>query len=312
VNDDSSDSETEDGSDNIEDSDTNGTDRLEEEGHAEPTEQLDVEAATAPAEQEKPQLVVRGSRRANFGVPPEAFLPEGCFSADTITEPKTVKEALASPQRVQWRQATDEEIASLKEHGTWELLQKPLGTKCIPCRWVLKIKRAADGSVERFKARLVAKGFRQVKGIDFEGVYAPVSKHATIRALLAVVAQHDIELDQMDVKTAFPYGDLEEEVYMDQMDVKTAFLYGDLEEEVYTDQMDVKTAFLYGDLEEEVYTDQMDVKTAFLYGDLEEEVYTDQMDVKTAFLYGDLEEEVYMDQMDVKTAFLYEEEIYTD
>lgn len=77
-------------------------------------------------------------------------------------------------------------------------------------------KRDADGNVKRYKSRLVAKGFMQREGIDFEEVYAAVSKHTTMKALLATVANQDLELDKLDVKTAFLKGVLEEEIYIRQ------------------------------------------------------------------------------------------------
>ena len=133
-----------------------------------------------------------------------------------LDEPQTYGEALESAQADFWRDAMNEEFKSLLENGTWELVECPLGVKPIPVKWVYKIKRNADGSVERFKARLVAKGFLQKQGIDFEEVYAPVSKQTTVRALLAVCAEKDLELEQLDVKTAFLNGHLEEEIYMQQ------------------------------------------------------------------------------------------------
>ena len=133
--------------------------------------------------------------------------------------PSTYTEAISNPDGVKWKQAMNEEMQSLHKNRTWELVKLPKGKKAIGCKWVYAKKEGFPGKNEiRYKARLVAKGYAQKEGIDYNEVFSPVVKHLSIRILLALVAQYDLELVQLDVKTAFLHGDLEEEIHMTQPD----------------------------------------------------------------------------------------------
>ena len=98
----------------------------------------------------------------------------------------------------------------------WDLVKAPNGIKPVGCKWVYKRKRGIDGKVETFKARLVAKGYTQKEGIDYEEMFSPVAMLKSIKIILSIVAHYDYEIWQMDVKTAFLNGNLEEEIYMMQ------------------------------------------------------------------------------------------------
>lgn len=138
------------------------------------------------------------------------------MSSASDEAPSSYAAALARPDADQWRQAMDEEIAALQSNGTWTLQQLPPDRKAIACRWVYALKRNEKGGIERYKARLVAKGFSQQPGVDYQEVWAPVSQYKTLRALLAIVAARNLELHQLDIKTAFLNGDVDEELYMRQ------------------------------------------------------------------------------------------------
>lgn len=133
--------------------------------------------------------------------------------------PCTYREAVQSADSVKWKMAMDEEMKSLHQNKTWDLVKIPKGKKTIGCKWVYAKKEGLPGEDNiRYKARLVAKGYAQKEGIDYNEVFSPVVKHSSIRILLALVAQYDLELAQMDVKTAFLHGTLNEEIYMTQPD----------------------------------------------------------------------------------------------
>jgi Reverse transcriptase (RNA-dependent DNA polymerase) len=131
-------------------------------------------------------------------------------------EPATYASAVGGEDGDLWQAAMNEEMAALLENEAWVLEDLPPGAKAIPMKWVYKIKRDEKGNIERYKARVVAKGYEQREGVDFDEIYAPVSKHTTLRTLLAVVAAQGLELHQLDVKTAFLNGELEDEIFMQQ------------------------------------------------------------------------------------------------
>ncbi len=131
-------------------------------------------------------------------------------------EPQTTEEALNGEDAKKWEMAMQEEYNSLVVNNTWSLVPLPKGRNPIYCKWVFKIKHGVDGEVKRYKAKLVARGFTQTFGVDYNETFAPVAKFMSIRCILALEAIEDIEIHQMDVKTAFFNGDLEEEIYMEQ------------------------------------------------------------------------------------------------
>ncbi|KAG8502779.1 hypothetical protein CXB51_000565 [Gossypium anomalum] len=123
---------------------------------------------------------------------------------DANQEPSNYSEAISCEDSEKWMFAMQEEMESLHKNKTWDLVKLPKGKKTVRCKWVFKKKEGTPGVEEpKYKARLVAKGYSQVPGVDFTDVFSPVVKHSSIRALLGIVAMHDLELEQLDVKTAF-------------------------------------------------------------------------------------------------------------
>jgi hypothetical protein len=134
----------------------------------------------------------------------------------TDDDPRTVRKAMDSKDANLWKRAMNEEMASLDKNEAWDIVEFPTIRKPIGNKWVFKKKLNVEGKVEKYKARLVAKGYSQVEGIDFGDIFSPVAKLTSIRFILSVATAFDLEIDQMDVKTTFLHGDLEEEIYMNQ------------------------------------------------------------------------------------------------
>jgi len=108
-----------------------------------------------------------------------------------------------------------EEMDSLVNNQNWDLVKFPAGKRALQNKWVYRLTRE-DGGQKRYKAILVVKGFAQRKGIDFDEIFSPIVKMTSIRTILSLVVVEDLHLEQLDVKTTFLHGDLEEEIYMQQ------------------------------------------------------------------------------------------------
>ncbi|KAI5343744.1 hypothetical protein L3X38_011620 [Prunus dulcis] len=115
-----------------------------------------------------------------------------------------------------WQDAMKDEYDALMKNQTWSLVPATSRMNVVGCKWVFKVKRKADGSVDRYKARLVAKGFNQQEGFDYEETFSPVVKPATIRTILSLALSYHWSLQQLDVRNAFLNRYLQEEVYMKQ------------------------------------------------------------------------------------------------
>ena len=138
------------------------------------------------------------------------------FGPDFLTylledEPQSFKEAMSSPEAPYWKEAINDEVESILQNHTWELVDLPPGSKPLGYKWIFKKKMKADGSIDKYKDILVIKGYKQKEGLD-----SPVTRISSIQMLIAIAAIHNLEIHQMDVKTTFLNGDLDEEIYMEQ------------------------------------------------------------------------------------------------
>ena len=172
-----------------------------------------------PTTQENVDATLRRSTRTRKSALPSdyvVYLQESDYNIGAVNDPEMFSQAMSCNESELWYDAMKDEMDSMATNKVWNLVTLPDGVKAIGCKWVFKTKRDSLGNIERYKARLVAKGFTQREGIDYTETFSPVSKKDSLRVIMALVAQFDLELHQMDVKTAFLNGDLEEEVYMKQ------------------------------------------------------------------------------------------------
>nr|GFA55234.1 retrovirus-related Pol polyprotein from transposon TNT 1-94 [Tanacetum cinerariifolium] len=131
-------------------------------------------------------------------------------------EPECYLEAIEDEHKKEWFEAMQDKMNSLHENNTFELVKLPKGKRALKNKWVYKLKTEELTSRPRYKARLVVKGFSQKRGIDFDEIFSLVIKMRSIRVVLGLTASLDLEVEKIDVKTAFLHGDLDKEIYMEQ------------------------------------------------------------------------------------------------
>lgn len=129
-------------------------------------------------------------------------------------EPSTYDEAIKCNESSKWLAAIKEELKAHEENNTWTIIDKT-DKKAITSKWIFKIKKNKEGAIEKYKARLCARGFSQVRDIDYSETFAPTTRYDSIRVLLSLAAKYNYEIVQFDVKTAFLYGDLDEDIVME-------------------------------------------------------------------------------------------------
>ncbi len=131
-------------------------------------------------------------------------------------EPKSYNDAMNSAESSRWKKAMDDEIKAMHDNESWTLVETTPNMNIIGSKWVYKIKRKGDGTIERYKARLVARGFNQVEGVDYNETFAPVMRYKTLRIILSLANEMDYEIKQMDVMNAFLNAKVNDNVYMEQ------------------------------------------------------------------------------------------------
>jgi hypothetical protein len=151
----------------------------------------------------------------NKGVQTRSRLASFCehYSFVSYGESTRVEEALDDPD---WVNAMHEELSNFTHNEVWELVKRPSDHNIIRTKWVFRNKQDENGIIVSNKARLVAQGYSQVEGLNFNETFAPVARLETIRILLAYATSHNIKLYQMDMKSAFLNGKINELIYVEQ------------------------------------------------------------------------------------------------
>lgn len=162
--------------------------------------------ADPPTAEEMHYLRIQGESDYDFGA--EEVAMAAAVASSEGMEPQCIGEILKRADKLQWEAAMKDEISRLQERGTWKVVKKPTGVNVVGSKWVFRIKKDANGHVQSYRARLVAQGFTQVEGVDYFDTYSPVAKLSSIRVILAIAARLDWEIHQIDVRSAYLYGEL--------------------------------------------------------------------------------------------------------
>ncbi|GJT82179.1 retrotransposon protein, putative, ty1-copia subclass [Tanacetum coccineum] len=175
---------------------------------------MEVEGFEPPQEEDilirRSERTRRAPNRLSLNVEAEEH------SLGDLNEPTSYKAAMLDSESNKWIDAMNAEIQSMMDNMVWVLVDLPPGCKTVGSKWIFKKKTNMDGIVHTYKARLVAKGYTQLYGVDYKETFSPVADIRAIRILISIAAYYDYEIWQMDIKTAFLNGYLDEDIYMVQ------------------------------------------------------------------------------------------------
>jgi hypothetical protein len=160
----------------------------------------------------------RQSHQENKGRPAERYKESLLAQQVDVMTPNSYREAVSSPHASQWQQAMHKEHNALLHNSTYTLVLLPADCKAVGTRWIFKIKHCADSSIKQYKARWVAKGYTQWQGIDYNEMFAPVVQLENLHLLLVLATLLNLEVDQIDINSAFLQADINEQVYISQLE----------------------------------------------------------------------------------------------
>lgn len=165
-----------------------------------------------------PNIIQENTRpvRSTAGKAPSRFDDYHVYSASSDFEPKSYTEAIRCPDKDKWIHAMNQELEAINQSQAWDLVDLPESRTAVGSKWVFKRKQDQEGNTIQYKARLVAQGYSQKYGEDYDEVFAPVTRSSTFRLLLSVSGRRKLQVKQIDIKTAFLNGELQEEIYLKQ------------------------------------------------------------------------------------------------